>query len=237
MKRKYFALIPVAFMIGDVLPNQSFAATVQFNYATSIRGQNLAGPPPWLTASFDDGGTPGTVIETVSTTGLSGSEKIRRLLFNLDPGLDPGQLRFTYIPTSTAAPATRMRMQANRFGVAQSGRFDVIQKWRISDQLSPGQTLQYSITGIPGLTANSFAANSATNCLWDHCTALSPYRGAAVVTHRNGGPWSVTSRTWIVSSLEETAPTAVPVPGAVWLFGSGLVGLAGVARRRARQSS
>jgi len=28
------------------------------------------------------------------------------------------------------------------------------------------------------------------------------------------------------------APAAVPVPAAVWLFGSGLVGLAGVARRR-----
>jgi len=28
------------------------------------------------------------------------------------------------------------------------------------------------------------------------------------------------------------APVAVPVPAAVWLFGSGLVGLAGVARRR-----
>ena len=31
-------------------------------------------------------------------------------------------------------------------------------------------------------------------------------------------------------------PPAVPVPAAVWLFGSGLVGLVGVARRRRRQS-
>ena len=234
MNLQYFALIPISIIIGNTLPNQSFAATVQFNYTTNIRGPGLAGPPPWLTATFDDGGTAGTVTETISIGGLTGSEKIRRLLFNLDPGLDPGQLRLTYIPTSTAAPAARIRTGTNRFGVAQSGRFDVIQKWRISQQLSAGQTLQYSISGIPGLTANSFAANSATNCWWDHCTGLSAYRAVGVVTHESGGPWSPRSRTWI-AALDETSPTAVPVPGAVWLFGSGLVGLAGIARRRGQE--
>ncbi|HKJ10104.1 MAG TPA: VPLPA-CTERM sorting domain-containing protein, partial [Gammaproteobacteria bacterium] len=37
-----------------------------------------------------------------------------------------------------------------------------------------------------------------------------------------------------LSSLTLTAPAAVPLPGAVWLFGSGLVGLAGFARRRGK---
>jgi len=35
-----------------------------------------------------------------------------------------------------------------------------------------------------------------------------------------------------LSSLSVQAPASVPLPGAVWLFGSGLVGLAGLARRR-----
>jgi hypothetical protein len=30
-------------------------------------------------------------------------------------------------------------------------------------------------------------------------------------------------------------PSAVPVPAAVWLFGSGLLGLIGVARRKSRK--
>ena len=34
------------------------------------------------------------------------------------------------------------------------------------------------------------------------------------------------------ASLTAIAPSAVPVPAAVWLFGSGLVGLAGIARRK-----
>ena len=32
--------------------------------------------------------------------------------------------------------------------------------------------------------------------------------------------------------LSSPAPAAVPLPAAVWLFGSGLLGLVGVARRR-----
>lgn len=42
--------------------------------------------------------------------------------------------------------------------------------------------------------------------------------------------------TGCISSLYPTfAPSAVPLPAAVWLFGSGLVGLIGVARRRNSQ--
>lgn len=33
-------------------------------------------------------------------------------------------------------------------------------------------------------------------------------------------------------SWQGTVPTAVPIPAAVWLFGSGLIGLAGFARRK-----
>ena len=38
----------------------------------------------------------------------------------------------------------------------------------------------------------------------------------------------------IEGTIASTAPSAVPVPAAAWLFGSGLLGLVGVARRKAR---
>ena len=41
-------------------------------------------------------------------------------------------------------------------------------------------------------------------------------------------------RNVVSGSLDLVAPTVVPVPAAAWLFGSGLVGLIGVARRKAR---
>jgi len=40
--------------------------------------------------------------------------------------------------------------------------------------------------------------------------------------------WKLTS----TGQLTYAAPSAVPVPAAVWLFGSGLLGLVSVARRR-----
>lgn len=234
MKHSYYALIPISFLLGSAVMTQSLAATVQLNYASKLRGPDLLGAPPWITTTFDDGGATGTVTGTIDTAGLTDNEKVRRLVFNLDPALDPRQLRFTYLSSSSAGPARRIRTGVNRFGAAQSGRYDVAAKLRGPLQLGAGQTLEYSISGIPALAANSFAVDAAAHCFWGRCTATSPYRAAALVTRKTGGQWAPRNRTWI-AALNETSPTAVPVPGAVWLFGSGLMGLAGFARRhRAR---
>ncbi len=45
----------------------------------------------------------------------------------------------------------------------------------------------------------------------------------------NGGDWDYNDATFL---LTNTSVTSVPVPAAAWLFGSGLLGLAGIARRR-----
>ncbi len=37
---------------------------------------------------------------------------------------------------------------------------------------------------------------------------------------------------WIQKKFSVTVPTVIPVPAAVWLFGSGLLGLLGIARRK-----
>ena len=47
-----------------------------------------------------------------------------------------------------------------------------------------------------------------------------------------GGPFKDYSVNFDVQSLKVTAVTSVPVPAAAWLFGSGMVGLFGIARRR-----
>ena len=50
----------------------------------------------------------------------------------------------------------------------------------------------------------------------------------------DNGPFSGYNANFDLTTVTVTAitPSAVPVPAAVWLFGSGLLGLAGVARRR-----
>ncbi len=47
-----------------------------------------------------------------------------------------------------------------------------------------------------------------------------------------GGAFNGQDGSWTITGNAAAATSAVPVPAAVWLFGSGLVGLAGVARRR-----
>jgi hypothetical protein len=44
--------------------------------------------------------------------------------------------------------------------------------------------------------------------------------------------WSFSANNSKTYSMNVTAVPAVPVPAAVWLFGSGLIGLAGIARRK-----
>lgn len=47
-----------------------------------------------------------------------------------------------------------------------------------------------------------------------------------------GGSFDGNTGYWELSGVANTSTSEVPVPAAVWLFGSGLIGLAGIARRR-----
>ncbi|MFK5947582.1 MAG: VPLPA-CTERM sorting domain-containing protein [Methylococcales bacterium] len=48
----------------------------------------------------------------------------------------------------------------------------------------------------------------------------------------DNGPFTNFNANFDMTSITVTKISAIPVPAAVWLFGSGLVGLAGIARRR-----
>jgi len=54
----------------------------------------------------------------------------------------------------------------------------------------------------------------------------------ATVPGMGDGPFPGFQASFELTGAGLATPSAVPVPAAVWLFGSGLVGLAGVARRR-----
>lgn len=58
--------------------------------------------------------------------------------------------------------------------------------------------------------------------------SIKSYKGTKTVNGSNVTAWSA----FYVHSLDYSKVPAVPVPGAAWLMGSALLGLAGVARRR-----
>jgi len=76
---------------------------------------------------------------------------------------------------------------------------------------------------------NGIAVLAVFDCAAGVCTGAAA--GTAAFGGMDNGPFSGQLPLFEgTGSLD--APAAVPVPAAVWLFGSGLVGLAGVARRR-----
>ena len=78
------------------------------------------------------------------------------------------------------------------------------------------------------LKVNWAVANTATTTLDDY---LVSFQWEHVITDTLSPYYGFNAR-WIVEGVATVQSSAVPVPAAAWLFGSGIVGLAGVARRR-----
>jgi len=57
---------------------------------------------------------------------------------------------------------------------------------------------------------------------------IDPNDGFTSIHNQMAGSWLLTN----AGTLQYSSVSAVPVPAAVWLFGSGLIGLAGIARRK-----
>lgn len=82
------------------------------------------------------------------------------------------------------------------------------------------ETLTFSINGVTGDTINDYAIGSTLN----------PSSGEFFAAHIAGF-----DETNGVTSAQFAGSTLVPVPAAVWLFGTGLIGLVGVARSKTRR--
>jgi hypothetical protein len=141
------------------------AAIVSFDMDIIFEGPGVpTNPPVWVNATFDDGGTAGTVDLIISAPGLDGNnEKIGALYFNLDPVLDPTQLVFS-APTRTGQfDAPIINLGVDSFKADGDGFSDILfdfdkDGWKRA--FNGGDVLQYTIT-LDSLTADSFLFTSA----------------------------------------------------------------------------
>ena len=114
------------------------------------------------------------------------------------------------------------------YDTAGNYTFDTVQGGTYSVDLAAGYTLGHILFNW-GATADIDVVNiwdAAGNSIdvdGDGVSGLGMIDGAFIGFNANFSTTGPSS---------EVNPAAVPVPAAVWLFGSGLVGLAGVARRR-----
>ena len=164
--------------------------------------------------------------------------------FNIDveSGLNFASLAIEYPVGSTPSYDSWSDDSRNQNGY---GRFDLVVRDGGSSRQDP---LMFWITGVDGDTINTYSTasqNSSNTNYWfaahvtDFNTGEYGYRddteGNECAEGADGCIYQLlTSAYFTGGDGEGGGPPAgvIPVPAAVWLFGSGLLGLVGVARRR-----
>lgn len=197
------------------------AAIVVMDFGVEFSGASPpAGSPPWLRATFDDGGTPGSVTLTLDNL-LTGSEFIgaQGVYFNLDPAMSAAGLVFAY---SSGQAAQSVQLGTDAYKADGDGYFDIKLTYGASgaDRFTAGEQSVYQITGA-GLTALDFIYTSAN----------SPKDPLYAAAHVQGiGPFGEDSG-WITLDPSRP-PSIIPLPAAVWLLGAGFLGYLGVGYSR-----
>ena len=146
---------PAGTVRGGVL---IYGLTVEFSGATPPEGA-----APWLTFTFDDEGTAGSVKLLLETTNLVGTEFVGEWSFNLDPTLDPTDLSFEVLSRTGTFEDPTINRAVNAYGANGDGYFDIQFDFAQPDQkrFGAGESIEYRITGFPGLTVGSFSHLSA----------------------------------------------------------------------------
>jgi hypothetical protein len=204
-------LIALAVTFAFTVPAMAATLQLDFDYDFSdpldLGSQVPDGPSPWATAVFTDVG-----VDTVNLTFTVGANEVTAVYLNSNVG----GLSFTTLDDSAVSGST-ITYASNNYQAGSDGEFDILIDLPPpgGNRLTAGESVYYQITAS-GLTANSF--NSWSNPTEESVTG--PFMGAA--KFQSTGLEGEQSA-WIA---------AVPVPAAVWLFGSALAGLGFMKRRK-----
>jgi len=236
MGAKTFIFKTCAIAAFGLFSLQASAASVTFNLDFEFSGaQQPQGTAPWITAVIDDSfGDANTVRLTMEATNLVGEESIALWFFNFSGNAD--NLTFSPFDNTAATVNDIITDNTNPTNAALKadgdGFFDIVFDFAPPPGNDPalftaGETIIYDITSttspIVASDFNLFSAPGGGNA---------SYLSAAHIQRISDTAYCDGSTPDLTGACGSGWIGAVPVPAAVWLFGSGLLALVGIARRR-----
>jgi len=208
-----------------VFTSPSYATIISYDLGLEYSGGTPpAGTPPWLTATFDDGGTPGTVSLKMDATDLEGTEKVGAWLFNANGSdLLINSLEFSYNASLSelfgdSNPTNSIEVNPNSLNAGPAFGFDIeFDFFTNGNNFGAGDVLVYDIFSPAPIDANTFLAFNSSG--------KGPFETAAHVQSigLNGGSG------WIAPG---SGSNPVPEPTTMLLVGIGLIGLIGFGCKR-----
>jgi len=194
-------------------PMGAGASTLFYGFNNVYSGTGPASTSlPWVTMLFQDM-APGTVSLTLSNAALTGSGFLGEFDFNLNPGLNPTKLQFTFATGSGGFNLPTISTGEHRAKADGDGYYDISFGFGTADgtRFAVGDYVTCQITS-PGLTAFDF------NCLSAPAGDYGPFYAA---THVQGIGVGGSNSGWISA----TQVTPVPEPGTFAIAVYGLTGL------------